>query len=231
MVLPVPVKRFIYRSMQNAPAATKPARPRGRPRAFDRDAALAAATKLFWRKGYSATSVSDLTDAMGIGSPSLYAAFGSKEQLYAEALRFYAERNSHLVWARFEAAPTARAAIEALLMDSAATLAPGEGEVPPGCMVTLSAVGGEGCVELGRLVAEMRAQGLSRVNARLDRAVAEGELPAGVDTAAVARFYNAVQSGLSVQARDGACRAELEAAARVAMASWDRWLVPERESA
>lgn len=78
--------------MQNsekAPVAPKPAR--GRPRAFDRDAALSAATRLFWQKGYAATSISDLTEAMGIGSPSLYAAFGSKEALYGEALRYYGE--------------------------------------------------------------------------------------------------------------------------------------------
>lgn len=78
--------------MQNsekAPVAPKPAR--GRPRAFDRDAALSAATHLFWQKGYAATSISDLTEAMGIGSPSLYAAFGSKEALYGEALRYYGE--------------------------------------------------------------------------------------------------------------------------------------------
>ena len=64
---------------------------RGRPRAFDREAALAAATRLFWQKGYAATSISDLTETMGIGSPSLYAAFGSKEALYGEALRYYGE--------------------------------------------------------------------------------------------------------------------------------------------
>ena len=68
------------------------ARGRGRPRAFDREAALAQATRLFWLKGYEATSIADLTEAMGIGSPSLYAAFGSKEALYAEALRHYAEK-------------------------------------------------------------------------------------------------------------------------------------------
>lgn len=212
--------------MHNVPSRTQD-RPRGRPRAFDRDAAVAAAMKLFWRRGYSATSLSELTDAMGIGSASLYAAFGSKERLYREAIAFYAARNSHLVWARFDAAPTAREAIEALLLDSAATLAPQSGETPPGCMVTLSAVGGEGCEELGKLVEGMRAEGQTTIRQRLERAVAEGELPSGTATDAIARFYAAVQSGLSIQARDGATRAELEAAARAALAGWDGLLLVE----
>ena len=72
-----------------APPSCGPTRGRGRPRAFDRDAALTQAMHLFWRKGFAATSISDLTAAMGIGSPSLYAAFGSKEGLYTEALRHY----------------------------------------------------------------------------------------------------------------------------------------------
>ena len=73
---------------------------RGRPRGFDRAAALAKATRLFWEKGYEATSISDLTEALGIGAPSLYAAFGSKEALYTEALNYYCESNEALVWGR-----------------------------------------------------------------------------------------------------------------------------------
>ncbi|TDR89247.1 TetR/AcrR family transcriptional regulator [Enterovirga rhinocerotis] len=195
-------------------------RRRGRPRGFDRDAALAAAMTLFWRKGFSATSLSDLTQAMGIGSPSLYAAFGSKGGLYREALEFYEAQNGHRIWSRFGEAATAREAIEAFLLDSAAGLA-GSSEAPCGCMVTLSAVGGEGCEDLGRLVASMRAESLTRLRGRLDRAVSEGELPAGIDTGAIARFYAAVQGGLSLQARDGATRIELEGVARAAMAGWD----------
>ncbi|MDV2986761.1 UNVERIFIED_CONTAM: TetR/AcrR family transcriptional regulator [Methylobacteriaceae bacterium AG10] len=197
-------------------------RGRGRPRAFDREAALTAAMHLFWRKGFAATSISELTAAMGIGSPSLYAAFGSKEALYAEALRHYGERYEARVWGRFAAAPTARAAVEALLMSSAAALteAGATGE-PRGCMVTLSAVGGEGQAELGACVRAARARGLEAVTGRLGRAVAEGELSPALDLPALARFVMTVQGGLSLQARDGASRAELEAVARLAMAGWD----------
>ena len=116
------------------------ARGRGRPRAFDRAAALEKAMLLFWRKGYEATSISDLTEAMGIGSPSLYAAFGPKEALYAEALRHYRETFDPPVWDSLESAGSVRDAIERYLMDAAAGLAPGPGARPTGCMVTLSSV-------------------------------------------------------------------------------------------
>ncbi|GJD65678.1 HTH-type transcriptional repressor ComR [Methylobacterium frigidaeris] len=178
--------------------------------------------RLFWRKGFAATSISDLTQAMGIGSPSLYAAFGSKEALYAEALRHYGERYEAFVWSRFAAAPTAREAIEALLMDSAVALpGPCGSEEPRGCMVTLSAAGSEGQVELGEIVRAARARGLERVVARLARAVDEGEIAASVDLPSLARFVMTVQGGLSLQARDGASRAELEAVARHALLGWN----------
>nr|WP_157091777.1 TetR/AcrR family transcriptional regulator [Methylobacterium nodulans] len=178
--------------------------------------------RLFWHKGYAATSISDLTETMGIGSPSLYAAFGSKEALYAEALRHYGEQYEPRVWGNFAAAATARDAVEALLMDTAAALTQACGRDDPlGCMVTLSAVGGEGSAELGDLVHAARARNLARVEARLARAAAEGELPQSLDTGALARLVLTVQGGMSLQARDGASRAELEAVARMMMAGWD----------
>ena len=204
------------------PSST-PAKPgRGRPRAFDREAALAAATRLFWQKGYAATSISDLTEAMGIGAPSLYAAFGSKEALYGEALRYYGESYEERVWGNFAKAATAREAIAAFLMDSAAALTGSVGRVEPlGCMVTLSAVGSEGQAELGETVRAARAGGLERIKSRLRRAVGDGELDASTDIDGLSRFVLAVQSGMSLMARDGASREELEAVARHTMNGWD----------
>jgi AcrR family transcriptional regulator len=199
----------------------RPARARGRPRAFDREAALEKATRLFWIKGFEATSIADLTQAMGIGSPSLYAAFGSKEALYAEALQYYREKNEHLVWSAFGAADTARSAVAALLMDSAAALTGCVADLPRGCMVTLSSVGSEGHAELGEAVRSARGVTLQRLEARLARAVSEGEVAASADHHALARFVQAVQAGMSILARDGASRSELEAMAEVAMAGWD----------
>ena len=174
---------------------------------------------LFWRRGFTATSIADLCAAMGIASPSLYAAFGSKESLYAEALAHYVERTVPVISVPLEAAPTTRAGIEAFLLASAAALPARPGK-PAGCMVTLSAVGDEGCPALGRRVAEARADAFARLKARIARGVASRELPPGTDCAALARFYLAVQQGMSIQARDGATAAELEAVARRAMAAW-----------
>lgn len=206
---------------KSQPEAPQAAPSRGRPRAFDREAALAEATRLFWAKGFEATSISDLTKAMGIGSPSLYAAFGSKEALYAEALRYYGDNYATLFWDKFRSAATARKAVMSLLMDSAAAMSGCCGDVPSGCMVALSAVGSEGHEQLGALVHSARAVGLERLKARFEQAVAEGELSASADTPALARFVLTVQSGMSILARDGASRAELEDAARIAMMGWD----------
>ncbi|TBU77317.1 TetR family transcriptional regulator [Pseudomonas daroniae] len=200
---------------------TTKGRDRGRPRAFDREAALAQATRLFWTKGYEATSITDLKDTMGIGSPSLYAAFGSKEALYAEALNHYRANYEALVWDKFFAAGTTRDAVESLLLDSAAALTGCLADIPRGCMVTLSSVGSEGHAELGELVKSARATTLDHLKARLGRAVTEGELPASTDVHALARFVQTVQNGMSILARDGASRAELEDVAHVAMLGFD----------
>ncbi|MEZ0252125.1 MAG: TetR/AcrR family transcriptional regulator [Methylobacteriaceae bacterium] len=209
-----------------AASDTAQARGRGRPRAFDRETALARATHLFWRKGYEATSISDLTEAMGIGSPSLYAAFGSKEALYVEALRHYAETYEARVWAGFRAAPTAREAVAAYLLDSAAALTGSCGDAlqddaPRGCMVTLASVCPGTHPDLGQRLLSERAVALQRLDERLARAVAEGELPEVADRRGLARFVQSVQNGMSLQARDGAARSELEAAARIALLAWD----------
>jgi AcrR family transcriptional regulator len=178
---------------------------------------------LFWKKGFSATSISDLTSAMEIGSPSLYAAFGSKESLYAEALAHYRISHEGIVWDRFNLAETAKAAISAFLQDSAAGLS----QTPDGCMVTLSAVGAEGHEALGALVCAARNTTLDRLKSRLQQGVAAGEINESVDIHALARFVQAVQNGMSLLARDGASQADLEAVAETAMLSWDVHVNPQ----
>lgn len=196
-------------------------RVRGRPREFDRTSALEKATRLFWSKGYEATSITDLTKAIGIGSPSLYAAFSSKEALYTEALRHYADTWGHLVWGGFEVARTAREAVLVLLLDSASALTGQSADIPLGCMMTLSAVGSEGHVQLGETVRSGRAVTFNRLRERFGRAIADMEIPPSVDIDALARFVQVIQNGMSILARDGALREELEKVAEIAMSGWD----------
>ncbi|USI73428.1 TetR/AcrR family transcriptional regulator [Sphingomonas morindae] len=209
--------------MQNDPqdGAAPPRRARGRPRAFDRAAALTAAMQLFWRKGYEASSIADLTEAMGVGPTSLYAAFGSKDALYAEAMKAYAGRYAHLTQGGFRAAPTACEAVRAYLRDSATAMTGADCDLPRGCMVNLGMVGSEGHEALAAEMRDARGAAFDMLRARLAEAVASGELPPRLDVAAVARFIQTVQSGMAIRARDGATRGELEAVAALALAGWD----------
>jgi len=192
---------------------------RGRPRAFDRAQALQKAMLLFWEKGFQGASMSELTAAMGINAPSLYACFGSKEALYREALALYEAGDGAELAAAIAAAPTAREAIEIYLMHSAALFS--RPDKPAGCMVVLSVVHAAGTSEeAGRALRDARGEMQGVMAARLQGDIARGVLPAGLDPAAIAAFYCTVQQGMSIRARDGASRAELEAVARGAMAAW-----------
>ena len=191
----------------------------GRPRGFDRDAALEAAMFLFWRKGFAATSMNDLCDAMGVRSPSLYAAFGSKEALYLEAVEHYARTQGPPVWDKLAEGATARAGIENLLIAAAYSL-PKSRATPAGCMAVLAAVGDEWPAAITRVVKKVRLEMLGMLRSRLKTAVAKGELRASTDIKGLSRFYLSVFQGMAIQARDGASQAELKAVAATAMAGW-----------
>jgi AcrR family transcriptional regulator len=191
----------------------------GRPREFDRDAALEAAMLLFWRKGFAATSMNDLCDAMGVRSPSLYAAFGSKEALYLEAIEHYVQTQGPPVWDKLADGATARAGIENLLI-AATEILPKSRATPAGCMAMLAAVGDEWPAGITRVVKKVRLEVLGALRSRLENAAAEGELPASTDIDGLSRFYLGVYQGMAIQARDGATQAELGAVAAAAMAAW-----------
>ena len=198
---------------------------RGRPRSFDRNAALTRAMEVFWSQGYEGASISDLSEAMGIGSPSLYAAFGSKEALFREAIELYGRTEGPAIWDAVENAPDARSAVAGFLTATAHSFSrPGK---PRGCMVVLSQLNAtEASASVCAALRENRAQGQSGLEARLRQAVAAGELPVSTDVAALAAFYLTVQQGMSIQARDGASEEKLLAVAKGAMAAWEPLTAP-----
>ena len=193
---------------------------RGRPRGFDKDAALAAAMEVFWAKGYEGASMADLTAAMGIASPSLYAAFGSKEELFRQALTLYGATEGPEIWDPVANAPTAYQAVEGFLMQTArAFTRPGK---PSGCLVVLSALHAtETCETVRRELIRLRAQTVEDLAERLRKGVAAGEIASDADVKAIAGYYVTVQQGMSIQARDGATHEQLQAIARAALAAWE----------
>ena len=181
----------------------------GRPRSFDRDAALAAAVEQFWRTGYEKTSVAALTKAMGVTPPSLYAAFGDKDSLFDEASTLYFRRTCEAVDAAADE-PTARAAIVRTLDDAAR--AHTDAATPLGCLMLTEP----------RLAAQ-REVVRERLARRIARGVDEGDLPASVRPDELASFLVAVMRGMSGCARDGGTADEVRAIARTALSA-----VPER---
>ncbi|MFE7857067.1 TetR/AcrR family transcriptional regulator [Streptomyces sp. NPDC057403] len=194
-------------------------RPRGRPRSFDRETALEKAVMAFWEHGYEGTSVSDLTRVMGIGAPSLYAAFGDKRALFDEVVTVYGARYGSFVDRALAEEPTARAAVARMLREAAAEYtAPGR---PHGCLVVHAAAN---CTtpEVEQSLRERRNATIAAIRGRIEADAAAGELPADVDARALARHTGAMIQGMSQQARDGASREELEALAEIALAIWPR---------
>ncbi|MEJ0051010.1 MAG: TetR/AcrR family transcriptional regulator [Methylovirgula sp.] len=191
----------------------------GRPREFDREAALDAAMHLFWRKGFATTSMKDLCAAMGIGSPSLYAAFGCKETLYREAVARYLCTCGSPLWNKLTEAPTARAGVRSFLLAAAESF-PESKTTPAGCMAMLGAVSDEWPASIAEDVRKARLESLRMFRSRLEDAVAEGELPASADIDRLSRFFLGIFQGMAIQARDGATRAELKGIAEAAMMAW-----------
>lgn len=188
----------------------------GRPRSFDANATLDRALRLFWEKGYEGTSLSDLTQAMRINRPSLYAAFGNKEQLFRRALDRYLEGPAAYIQ-RALAEKSAGAAIAKLLEDAADLLT--DPATPGGCFLVQAAlVCGEGSLPVRREVAARRASAEAAIRRRLKRGVEEGDLPRGTDPGDLARLVSALVYGMAVQAAGGAKRADLRKIARMASA-------------
>jgi len=190
----------------------------GRPREFDLDSALDRAVEVFWRQGYEATSLSDLTGAMGINKPSLYAAFGNKEELFKKALDLY-ERDKLAYMTEALKAPTSRLMAERLLM-GALEMQTSSCD-PKGCLGVISAVAcGPEASSIRECVIERQRSSREALIDRLDRYRSEGDLPADIEPEALARYLTALLQGLSVQAGAGASRGELKTLVDMALRTW-----------
>jgi AcrR family transcriptional regulator len=189
--------------------------PGGRPRTFDEEKALDRAVEVFWRHGYEGASLSDLTTEMGMNKPSLYAVFGSKDELFRKAVRRYAERD--MAYARAAMAqPTARRVAETFLRENVLALTwPGR---PAGC---LTVQGGLSCgpanTAISEFLAASRLGGEQALADRFRTAISYGDLPADTDPAALARFVMVVSEGQAVHAAAGVNRAQLEQSAEIAL--------------
>ena len=192
--------------------------PRGRPKEFDVDKALDAALELFWRHGYEGTSIAMLTHAMNLNVPSLYGAFGNKEALFRKVLDRYLERPASYLPKALEAA-TARQTVENLFAGAIGMVTnPGHAD---GCLLVHGAlVAGPSAASIRKELSRRRAGAAMAIQRRLERAVAEGDLPSNVDPAQLARYVVTVIWGLSVQAAGGGTRAELQEVADMALRTW-----------
>ena len=213
---------------------------RGRPRSFERVDALKKAMHVFWCKGFEGASLSELTRAMGINSPSLYATFGSKEALFLEAVELYRQTDGASIRKAFIDGSTARDAIGGMLNASIGCIANPKitSEIntapcdqnqsqPTGCLIVLSAL--HCSSDNHNIQTQLRKQRRDTEMLLLERllqGVRDGEISPEVDAAAIARFYVTVLYGMSIQARDGACPDILRTIAHQAMLAWDTLTQP-----
>jgi AcrR family transcriptional regulator len=190
----------------------------GRPRAFDVEEALDRALHVFWSKGYEGASLSDLTKAMRVNRPSLYAAFGDKEALFRKALDRYASGPAAYTREALKE-PTARAIAERLLRGAAELL--GDSRHPRGCLMVQGALAcGDAGHSIQRELMARRAAGEAALRRRLERAKASGDLPAGSDPAQLAFYLVTVLHGMAVQAAGGAGSPQLRRVVETALRAW-----------
>lgn len=190
----------------------------GRPREFDVNVALDRALDVFWRNGYEGASIAELTDAMGINPPSLYAAFKNKEGLFRKALDRYVEQRTNF-WNEALEKPTAREMVEHLLFGSVDFLT--DECTPHGCLLVRSSMSCSAAADsIKRDLAAKRATGEVAMAMRLNEAKRAGEMPADLDPAEFARYIMTVLEGMSVQAASGATREDLRKTAAMALRAW-----------
>ncbi|WP_426513021.1 TetR/AcrR family transcriptional regulator [Dactylosporangium sp. McL0621] len=191
----------------------------GRPRSFDRDEALERAMTVFWEHGYDATSVAQLTAALGIGAPSLYAAFGDKRSLFLDALDRYLHTHAAFTQRVLVEEPHARDAVERLLHEAAAAYT--RPDRPRGCLLITAATNcSPQSADIAAHLRDQRAVGAHALEAKIADTVRAGELPPDTNPRDLASFYGAVLQGMSARARDGASPDDLHRIADHALRAW-----------
>jgi AcrR family transcriptional regulator len=189
----------------------------GRPREFDADKALESALHVFWRKGYEGASMAELTEAMGITKPSLYAAFGNKEDLFRKALDRYVEGPGCYFQVALEKS-TAREVVTHLLYEAADAVTNPDN---PGCLAVQGALTcGDAAETIKQELMARRAKGEQDLRQRFERAIAEADLPAESDAADLARYISAMLQGMAVQAAGGASGEQLRKIAALTLRNW-----------
>jgi AcrR family transcriptional regulator len=199
-------------------STTKLNKPRGRPPAFDHDEALEKALKVFWLRGYEGASMAVLTEAMGINRPSIYGAFGNKEELFRKALHKYLSGPvAYVADAMNE--PTARQVVEKFLANSAEFLT--NPDNPPGCMIVQGALscGVESELIRDELIAYRKGYE-EALRQRFELAQEQKDLPANINPAGLAKYVATIHQGMSVQARSGASREELMVLVNTVLEGW-----------
>lgn len=180
----------------------------GRPREFDYDQALTKAMHVFWKKGYEGTSMPDLTEAMGMNRPSIYSAFGNKEELFSKALELY-QKNAGENFVKALAAPKLHDAIENFLLVTANAVSCTES--PKGCLLVQGALACSDEAEAAKNLALSHRQDMtSMLHDRFKKGLKDGDLPAKTNTEGLARFYATVMHGMSIQSASGASCKELK---------------------
>ncbi len=191
---------------------------RGRPRAFDPDAALERAMHVFWARGYEGASLSDLTRAMRINRPSLYTAFGNKEQLFRKVLDRYMD-GPVAYFSKALAAPKARDVVEEIFFGTA--MMTDDPTIPAGCLMVQGALAC-GNASVRKEAAARRAASEAMLRRRLLRAKREGDLPKNADPAELACYVMTVVRGMAVQSASGASRDQLRRVAQTALRAWPK---------
>jgi AcrR family transcriptional regulator len=203
-------------------------RGRGRPVIFDRDAALMAAMRLFWERGYEGTSFDELIAAMGISASSFYNSFGNKEKLYCEATGSYLESSGRWFFGILNDETTDTRTAFSRLFDAMADEFT-RGDHPAGCMISLACIHtGPGLKNIREMMVEHRAFSEGAMAARIRRGIAEGDVSGDTDVDVLAAYCSAVARGFAAQARDGASRERIAEIGHLAMRAWPSDPTPGR---